>query len=204
MNTFWLKIAGIFVVVVIIFVLITMFTSNNSSESNKPEQHQRTFDEQVQIDKKKFSELPQPVNTPEQNQTTVNTPDQNQAAVNTPALQPVQPVSQTPKSTEPMVLYFKPLSEIDEIEAERLLNVAVPGRSIGRLPMTGAKLMVDTCRQIIQRWPDSRYAYNAKKMLADLPERYQRTYNITPEELDVSMYAKPRPGTQPYTIKEDR
>jgi hypothetical protein len=204
MNTFWLKIAGIAVAIVIIFVLITMLTSNNPSEPNKPEQHQRTFDEQVQIDKKKFSELPQPVNTPVQNQTAVNTPVQNQTVVNTPAIQPAQPIPETPKPAEPVVLYFKPLGEIDEIEAERLLNVAVPDRSIGRLPMTGFKLMVDTCRQIIQRWPDSRYAYNAKKLLADMPERFKQRYNVTPEEVDLSMYAKPRPGTQPYTIKEDR
>ena len=55
------------------------------------------------------------------------------------------------------------------VEAERLLNMAVPGRSIGRLPMTGFKLMVDSCRTIISRWPDSRFANNAKLLLADLP-----------------------------------
>jgi len=194
MNTFWLKIAGAIVVVVVVFVLVTMFTSNGTTETEKPEQPQRTFEEQVQIDREKFSELPQPV-VPQ---------DQNQTPVETPAVQPVPQIPETPKPAEPLILYFKPIGEIEEIEAERLLNAAVPARSIGRLPMTGFKLMVDTCRQIIQRWPDSRYAYNAKKMLADMPERYQQQYNITQQELDVSMYAKPRPGTQPYTIKETR
>ena len=88
-------------------------------------------------------------------------------------------------------------------EAERLLNVAVPGRSIGRLPMTGFKLMVDNCRTIIRRWPQSSFAYRAKLMLADLPERYQTRYQVTDKEKDVSMFAEQRPGTQPFTIKED-
>ena len=81
--------------------------------------------------------------------------------------------------------------------------MAVPGRSIGRLPTTGFKLMVDNCRTIIRRWPDSFYAYSAKKMLADLPERYQMRYKITEEEKDLSMFAEQRPGTRPFTIKED-
>jgi hypothetical protein len=101
-------------------------------------------------------------------------------------------------------VYFKELGEIDQIEASRLLNVAVPGRSIGRLPKIGSKLlMVDSCRTIIRRWPDSQFAYKAKQLLADLPERYQKRYKVTEEEKDVSMFAEQRPGTKPFTIKED-
>ena len=194
MNTFWLKIAGAAVVIVIIFVLITMFTSNGTPESEKPEQPQMTFDEQVQKDREKFSNLPQPLDSQEQ----------NQSPVNTPVNQPAQQIPEKSKPIEPVVLYFKPIGELEEIEAERLLNAAVPGRSIGRLPMTGFKMMVDTCRQIIKKWPDSKYAYNARRLLADMPERYQQRYNVTQEEMNVSMYAKPRDGTQPYTIKENR
>ena len=85
-----------------------------------------------------------------------------------------------------------------------MLNVAVPGRSIGRLPMTGYNLMVPNCREIIKRWPDSWYAYRAKQMLGDLPERYQTQYNITEKEKDLSMYYKQRPGTEPYTMEGTR
>lgn len=191
MNTFWLKIAGAAIAVVLIFVLVTMFTSNGTEE---PEQPQRTFDQQVVADREKFSNLPQPVDSQ----------NQNQATVNKPATKDIQPVPEPPKPAEPVTLYFKPIGELEEIEAERLFNAAVPGRSIGRLPMTGFKLMVDTCRQIIKKWPESRYAYNARKMLADMPKRYQKRYNVTKEEIDVSMYSKPRPGTKPYTIKENR
>ena len=85
-----------------------------------------------------------------------------------------------------------------------MLNVAVPGRSIGRLPMTGFTLMVPNCREIIQKWPDSWYAYRAKQMLGDLPERYKIRYKVTKEETDLSMYYKQRPGTEPFTMEGTR
>ena len=108
------------------------------------------------------------------------------------------------KTKEPksVVIYCKELSEIDKIEAERLLNIAVPGRSIGRLPMTSFKLMVDNCREIIRRWPDSWFAYRAKQMLADMPSRFRKRYRVTQEELDLSEFSEPRRGTKPFIIEE--
>jgi hypothetical protein len=195
MNTFWLKIAGAAIAAILIFVLILTLTSGPTEEPVQSEQpaKPKNFSQQVDADREKFSTLPQPVETQDQNQTTVTVPE----------TQTVQPVPEPPKPVEPVTLYFKPMSEIDEIEASRLFNVAVPDRSIGRLPLTGFKLMVDNCRRIITKWPDSRYAYKSKQMLASLPERYKQRYNVTPEEMDVSMYSKPREGTKPYTIKEN-
>jgi hypothetical protein len=104
---------------------------------------------------------------------------------------------------KPTVLYFKPVSEIEQIEAQRLLNAAVPARSLGRLQI-GFNLMMQNCRQILQRWPDSTYAYRAKKMIVDMPERFRDRYKVTKEELDLSTFAKLRPGTQPFTMEESR
>jgi hypothetical protein len=63
--------------------------------------------------------------------------------------------------------------------------------------------MVQTCRQIISKWPDSWYAYRAKQMLIDMPERFRGRYNITQEELDISAFTKQRPGTEPYKVEEE-
>jgi outer membrane protein assembly factor BamD (BamD/ComL family) len=67
--------------------------------------------------------------------------------------------------------------------------------------------MVQTCRQIIEKWPDSWYAYNAQKMLIDMPERFRERYKITQEELDISKFEKQRPGTEPFsgtdTVEEE-
>jgi len=195
MNTFWLKIAGLALVVVVVIVLIGVFSSSERSQpatesADKPKAKQKTFYDQAEEDKKEF--LAEPQSVKEQVQ------EQKRPADNQKPAKPVQP------AVEPTQLYFRPLSEIDKIEAERLLNVAVPGRSIGRLPMTGFKLMVDSCRQIISKWPDSWYAYRAKQMLADMPTRFRQRYKITEEELDVSEFTKPRPGTKPFSIKDSR
>lgn len=191
MNTFWLKIAGIAILAVVVIVAIGIFTGED-----EPKQPPKTFYDQVEEDREKFLTKPQPVNEPVQ--------EPKKPAKNETPTKPVQPPIERTKPAEPTQLYFKPLSEIDSIEAERLLNVAVPSRSIGRLPITGFKLMVDTCRQIITKWPDSWYAYQAKRMLADMPPRFRPRYKITDEELDISRFTQPRPGTQPYNVKESR
>jgi hypothetical protein len=194
MNTIWLKIAGVIVAVVLIFALVIIFTSGPTEAPAQTEQQDKpkNFAQQVEADKEKFLTEPQPVEEKKQEPVVEdqNIPEQ------------VQHVQQLPQPAQPVTLYFKELGEIEKIEAERLLNAAVPGRSIGRLPMTGFKMMVDSCRQIIKRWPESWYAYRAKQMLTDMPERFQQRYNVTQEEMDLSMYSEPRTGTQPYTIKE--
>ncbi len=192
MNTFWLKIVGIAVAVVVVIIIVNAISSRPEPQPPPPEQG---FSDQVRKDKEKFLSRPSPVDS---NTQSVPTPPRKDAN------QPVTTVVQPPKQTVPVILYFVPLSEIDKIEAERLLNVAVPGRSIGRLPMTGFKLMVDNCRMTISRWPESWYAYRAKQMLADMPERFWERYKVTKEEVDVSMYSQPRPGTKPFTFEELR
>ena len=195
MNTFWLKIALLAVLAVGVIVLVSVFTSG--TPDTEPERPAKTFYDQAEEDKEKFLTKPQALDTQEQPAISKT----EQAPVGTESVEAAAPVQ---KPAEPTILYFKPLSEIDMIEAERLLSVAVPGRSIGRLPMTGYNLMVDNCRQIIRRWPDSLYAYKAKQLLADLPERYQTRYSITKKELDMSRFAESRPGTKPYKVEESR
>jgi hypothetical protein len=178
MSTFWLKIAGVVVVILGVIVLVNVFSSSEPERANKP----KTFYESAARDRDKFLTEPKPANEAKNNDS-------------------IGTAKQTPRPPETVTLYFSELSEIDKIEAERLLNVAVPGRSIGRLPMTGFRLMVDNCRRIIERWPDSWYAYRAKQMLADMPPRFHPRYHITEEELDLSRFAEPRPGTKPFVVE---
>lgn len=199
MNTFWLKIALVAVLAVGVILLVSVFLSG--TPEMEPEKPIKTFYDQAEEDKEKFLAEPEALET--QEQPAVAKPEQ--APAGTGAVESAPPVPKPAEPPKPTVLYFKPLDEIDNIEAERLLNVAVPGRSIGRLPMTGYKqLNVDLCRQIIRRWPDSYFAYQAKRMLADLPERYQKRYSITKEELDISRFTKFRPGTKAFKFEESR
>lgn len=210
MNTFWLKLTAAAVGIVVIIVLIGTFASHGSNQS-QPKQPEKTFYDQADQDKEKYLAEPKPVETQQQTANTQRPAVNNvQNAPAQPAQAPAQQAAPTQSAqmpaeqTKPTTLYFKKLSEIDDIEAQRLLNVAVPGRSIGRLPMTGFSLMVQNCRQIIKRWPDSWYAFRAKQMLGDLPERYKMRYKVTEEEMDLSMYYKQRPGTEPFTMEGAR
>ena len=196
MNTFWLKIAGGAVAVVLIIVVIGMFTSGGTPSSDSPAAPEKTFYDQAAADQRRLLAQPQ---AQDANQIQPVRTDQNRTQSTS-----VQPTIPPSEPQQPVTLYFKELSEIDQIEAEKLLNVAAPGRSIGRLPMTGYKLMVDSCRIIMQRWPESWYAYRAKQMLAEMLPRDQMRYKVTPEELDVSIFAKQRPGTKPFTFKEQQ
>ena len=203
MSTFWLKIAGVAIVAFLIIIAIGMFTSNGANESNppKPEEPQKTFYDVAREDKEKYLAEPEPVEAPIEEPNTeiqITEPSQETHAEQSTPSQ-TQPAPAPPKPKE-ITIYVKPLGEIEQIEAERIYNVAVPGRSIGRLPMTGFKLMVDNCRQIIRRWPQSFYAYQCKRLLAEMPERYQTRYNITEEELDTSSFEKPKAGTVPYKV----
>jgi hypothetical protein len=201
MNTFWLKIAAFALIVVAVIVLIGVFSHSKRPEPlsiptaaepvNKPA---KTFDEQVERDKEKFLTPPRPPGKkPAEEAIKQPVQEQNKPPVTQTPQQPAKP------SEQPAQLYFAPLSGIDKIEAERLLNVAVPGRSIGRLPIaTDYQLMIEPCRQIIKKWPDSWYAYRAKQMLRDVPVRLRERYKITPEELDISEFYKQRPGTVPF------
>ncbi len=200
MNTFWLKIAGLAVGVVIVVIIIGSLTSPQG-DSSLPEPERKSFMEtksfqtQVEEDKEKFLTKPEPVETVE----TKAEPEPTPAG----ASQTPPPAAPAPATS---IIYVQPLSDIDQMEAERLLNVAVPGRSIGRLPMTGYSLMVQNCKQIIQRWPESWYAFQAKRMLAEMVEirpDHRARYKITDEVIDLSIFYKQRKGAQAMQIKQE-
>jgi hypothetical protein len=207
MNTIWLKIAAAAVAVVIVLIVVSKFTSSESAPApQEPAEEPRNFYDMADRDKQ-FQEEPQPA---------TETPTEPEPAAEQPTAQPAQPQEPTPQPTsryklpssitQPTTLYFKTMSEIDDIEAQRLLPYATAGRSIGRLPITQYGLMVKACRQIEERWPDSWYAFRAKQLLEEIYvyERYAATYKITEQELDISRFMKPRQGTEPRTVEPVR
>jgi len=203
MNTFWLKIAALAVGVVVLIIVASNFFSKEVDEALEPK---TGFYDQAEKDKQNFLAEPHEVKQPAEQQPTVEAnkpPEDSNFTRPVKVVSPEEMAAMEEAQKIPDVLYFKPLGEIDKIEAERLFNVAVPGYSIGRLPMMGYKgLSVDPCRQIIKRWPDSFYAFQAKRLLANLPERYQKRYNVTAEEKDLTRFFKPREGTVAMQFKE--
>jgi len=209
MNTFWLKIAGVAVIVVIIIVVIGKFRSvkttpapvrqTQSEQAEKP----KTFYDMADRDKQFLEE-------PKAEQPQEPVPETQTQPTQQPAQAPTQPAGRTPGVVlpsdikRPTTLYFKPLEEIEDIQAQELLPWATTGRSIGRLPFLQYGLMVKACRQIEERWPDSWYAFRAKQMLEEIAERYAANYKITEQELDIRRFMKPRRGTEPRIVEPIR
>jgi hypothetical protein len=79
---------------------------------------------------------------------------------------------------------FKELTEDEKAGAEQLFELAITQRKMGRLPGMHYGAMVQYCRQIIERYPGSEYAYKAKRILADIPERERQRYSITDDEIN--------------------
>jgi hypothetical protein len=209
MNSIWMKIAGVAVVAVIVIVVIGRFTSNKPAPATstpaaaKQGEKNKTFYDMAERDRQ-FAQAPKPAESqPAEPPAPATTP-----APQPPVQQPVQAAAQPPADgvvlpsiiTEPQTLYFKPLSEEDDIAAQELLPWVAAGRSIGRLPMVQYGLMVKACRQAEERWPDSVYAFRAKQALEEIYERYAANYKITRQELDITRFLKPRPGTQAIKV----
>ncbi len=212
MNSIWLKIAGAAVVVVIVLVVLGRFTGDKPASQPEPARKNKTFDDMVERDKQ-FNKPP-PLVEPSAEQAQ---PVQEPAAQ--PEPQPVQPTEPPPPPSRPAgvvypsdlkgptTLYFMPMSEEDDIQAQQLLPYATAGRSIGRLPIMQYGLMMKACEQIEQRWPDSWYAFRAKQMMEEITwyqDRYAMMYKITPQRLDISRFMKPRRGAEPRTVEPIR
>ncbi len=171
MNTFWLKIAGAVVAVVVVIIAVKSFTSSES----KPKPPPKTVQDMWEQDDKRLradpvlKESPNEPNVTAEANTTVATA--NKAPANIVTTKPPKPE-------------FRELSQIEKIDAERLLNVAITHRKMGRLQGIGLNTMVKACRQIIERFPGSEYEFKAKRMLGDIPVRFRSRFNITEEEFD--------------------
>jgi len=218
MNTIWLKIAGAAVVVVIAIVVVGRFTSSDkpAPTATDPEPAKtRTFDQTVERDKK-LNEAPKLVEQPpapaqEPAPQPEAQPTQQPAPEPAP-LTPAQQLANRPAGVVypsdikgPTTLYFKPMSEEDDIQAQQILPYATAGRSIGRLPMgVSYGLMNKACLQIEERWPESWYCFRAKQMLEEITtyqDRYAQMYKITPQRIDISRFMKPRPGTEARQVE---
>jgi hypothetical protein len=90
----------------------------------------------------------------------------------------------TPAVTQQTQTQFRQLSEEEEIAAEQLL---APIRGLfmktGQRRITSYKNAVDNCREIIRKYPGTKYAEEARQLLRQIPENQRSRYNITDEEL---------------------
>ncbi len=217
MNSIWLKIAGVAVVAVVVIVVVGRFQSSDKSSSasstpaqTKQAEKAKTFYDMADRDKQ-FNEAPKPVAEPVP-APVVEKPPEKAAPPQPPAeLTPAQALRQKPPGVVypsdlkgPTTLYFVPLGEEDDIQAQQLFPYATAGRSIGRLPGPQYGLMMRAIEQVEQRWPESWYCFRAKQMMEEITQyqdRYAQMYRITPQRLDISKFMKPRRGAEPREVR---
>jgi len=196
MDSWLVRIAVVGVVIVAAVVIVRKFLPFESKRSAEPAA--QSFQDVIRQDDKRLRAEPdfEDIKRAEQPASAESkpkpAPEIKELSKTRPEAKPapeVKELSEAEQKPKP-VPTFTGLSEIEGIEAERLFEFAVQQRKIGRLPGTGFKPMVDACREIIQKFPGSEFDYKARRMLADIPERYRRRYKITEEEIDLARFFK--------------
>ncbi len=195
MDSIWLKIAVAVVLIIGIFVAVTALLDKADDKLNEPT---RTVYDQDREDrqaimaepKKEDFEKPQP-EAKEKPAEPVKQPEVIE-----------QPIEQV-KPKEPLILYFTELDQVEQVDAERQLQAVVAGIGVGRKPMLGYKMAVDSGFRIINKYKGSIYDYKVRKAFKIIPERYWRQYKITDETVDLEYFKKQRPNTVAHEIKEE-
>jgi hypothetical protein len=157
MNTVWLKIVAAVVLLVVIFVIINKI----ATKASKPAEPDRTISDSWREDEKRLRAEPNV----------------------TPAVESNLPAGQQAVA-EPMK--FKEMTEDERAGAEQLYELVIAQRKMGRLPGVSYGAMVQYCREIIERYPGTEYAYKAKRALADIPPRERERYRITDDEINLN------------------
>ncbi len=158
MNTFWLKIV-IFVVIVVGLVVLVKTLSPKVEEAmdfdKQSEQLARAQEEKLQ------AELA----------------EAEAKAKQARAAQPAAPS----RTSQPIS------DEIDQlgqnIQAQRLYQMAEAEFKIARKPLMSFKRCVDYCREIINKFPDSPEAAKARVLLRKMPARERERWKVTDEEI---------------------
>jgi hypothetical protein len=177
MDSFWVKIGVLIAVCVGLVVLV------KHVKPPKTEEMPNFYEVTKQRDQKLRAE-PVAVAPAKQEPQAQPQAQQQPTEQQQPAVQEAAPQA----AAEPQAPAFKELSEYENIEAEKIFNEAVQFSHIGHLPGPGYKTMVDACRQLIERFPGSEYAWKAKRMLKDMPEQYRERYHITKDEIDLGNF----------------
>ena len=158
MNTFWLKIV-IFTVIVVGLVVLVKTLSPKVEEAmdfdKQSEQLARAQEEKLQ------AELA----------------EAEAKAKQARAAQPAAPS----RTSQPIS------DEIDQlgqnIQAQRLYQMAEVEFRIARKPLMSFKRCVDYCREIINKFPDSAEAAKARVLLRKMPARERERWKVTDEEM---------------------
>jgi hypothetical protein len=178
MDSTWTRILVAVVVIVAAVVVAKKFLPLHQKTGPKP---QKTYQDVIAEDDKRLRSEPGAEYSTVQEISGQMQQVGQQPAQRAEAAEANEPAKQAEK--EPV---YKELSIEEQVDAERLLEMAITERKMARLPAMGYKRMVDYCREIISRYPESIYAAKARRILGEVPEQYWERYGITQEEITPS------------------
>jgi len=157
MKSFWLKIGALAVVIIGLVVVVSVISTSQPQQESQQEYTDEEPQEQI--------EQRRETRTEEYRQRRTEAIEQS--------------VQKPPKPEPDDDL------NIEEMEAERLYILAETQYKIGGKMGMSFKKMVDTCREIITRYPETSFAPKARTLLRRLPERHRKLYNVTDEEMGI-------------------
>lgn len=166
---FWVKFALAAVAGVVVLMIVLTFLppqDGPSAGDQRQAEDTATVYDRWQEDSER---LRAPVDQPQQPE-----PDQQPQDA-------VEPEDSQP--SEPQPQQYRQLSPEQQMQAERLLDHAIQSRQQARLPGFTWNRTVDACMQIIEQFPDTEYEMQARRILAEIPQRYRRLLNVTDEQL---------------------
>jgi len=166
MNTFWLKIAALVIIIIIGVVLLANFLSSGIDEATDFERVEKLVEAQEARFQAELAEA----------ELKAKQAKAKGADVKQPAAQPEPP--------QPQIEEIEELQQ--NLQAQRLYQWAETEFKIARKPLMSYKRCVDFCREIIQRWPDSAEAAKARVLLRKIVVSHRQRYNITDEEMGIS------------------
>ena len=184
MSSFWPKIITLGIIVAILVAVVKFLPETKKEKAPEP-----SLSESFRHDDERLRAEPEPVEEvqPEAQEQPQEQPTEEPEQVEESVPESILDAPAQPEQVEGEPRQFVLLSEIENIEAERLFEQAVTFRKTARV-QTGFKAMVDVCRQIIEKFPGTEWEFKAKRLLTEIPERYHERYKITEEELDLGGY----------------
>ncbi len=98
-----------------------------------------------------------------------------------PAAKPAAPARQRSVASD----YDFPLDDVQaEVEAGKLLNIAkIEIEESIKITGSNPKEGIDACRKVLEKYPNTPFAEQARALLRRVPDRYKERFNITDEEL---------------------
>lgn len=165
MNNFWIKIGVFAVIVVGLVVVVKVFSPSGESRVE-------------QVDFKQTEKEPQGVNT-------TKALKDEQVPQRPPRKKMIER-SKDPTAPQPVPKPEVRLAPEEQLQADKLLQAIKLQYSLARKSPVTYKKMVDFCRELFAKFPNSQQAEEARELLRRMPKRYRNLYKVTNEELGLT------------------